>query len=213
MAMLDINNVCYHYKTNKNKQILNDINMSFEEGKFYVIVGVSGSGKTTLLSLLAGLDEPQTGSISYQGKNIQEEGLMKHRQQHVSLVFQNYNLIDYMTPYENLCLIKKKADPSILLQLGLDEDDIHRNVLHLSGGQQQRVALARSLISDAPIILADEPTGNLDGETAEDIIQILKESAHKMNKCVIAVTHSKQLAKEADTILRIKRGMLYEFEC
>ncbi|MFQ6862863.1 MAG: ABC transporter ATP-binding protein [Beduini sp.] len=211
MSLLEIKDVSYHYKSNKSKQILNKVNIAFEEGKFYVIIGISGSGKTTLLSLMAGLDEPQTGEILFKGENIQKYGLLKHRHEHVSIVFQNYNLIDYMTPYENLCLSKKKADRELLNQLGLEEDEINRNVLHLSGGQQQRVALGRSLVSDAPIILADEPTGNLDSETAADIIKILKDSAHQLNKCVIVVTHSKQLAKEADQILRLKKGVLYEF--
>lgn len=211
MSLLEIKDVSYHYKSNKAKQILNKVSIAFEEGKFYVIIGISGSGKTTLLSLMAGLDEPQNGEILFKGENIQKHGLLKHRHKNVSIVFQNYNLIDYMTPYENLCLTKKKADRELLTQLGLENDEINRNVLHLSGGQQQRVALGRSLVSDAPIILADEPTGNLDSETATDIIKILKDSAHQLNKCVIVVTHSKQLAKEADQILRLKKGVLYEF--
>lgn len=210
MAILELKDVSYHYKNNKQKQILNNNSMAFERGLFYVIVGVSGSGKTTLLSLLAGLDEPQNGDILFDGVNIQKQGLLKHRRDHISIVFQNYNLIDYMTPKENLRLIKHDADLSLLEQLGLDKDDINRNVLHLSGGQQQRVAIARSLVSDAPIILADEPTGNLDSDTAEDIILTLKEYATKLNKCVIVVTHSKQLATQADVILRLKKGVLYE---
>ena len=119
--------------------------MTFEEGKFYVIVGTSGSGKTTLLSLLAGLDEPQSGQILYAEEDIQRKGLSYHRRHHVSIVFQNYNLIDYLTPYENVCLTKRKADPALLHSLGLAEDEIRRNVMKLSGGQQQRTALGRSL--------------------------------------------------------------------
>lgn len=133
-----------------------------------------------------------------------------HRRHHVSIVFQNYNLIDYLTPYENVCLTKRKADPALLHSLGLAEDEIRRNVMKLSGGQQQRTALGRSLASDAPIILADEPTGNLDSETADDIIRVLKTSASQLNKCVIVVTHSKRLAKAADVIVRLRHGMLYE---
>lgn len=210
MSILEIKDVEYRYKGKHNHPVFEHINMKFEEGKFYVIVGVSGSGKTTLLSLLAGLDEPAQGEILFEQENIKKKGLSFHRKHHVSIVFQNYNLIDYMTPYENIRLIKKHPDVSQLTQLGLDEQEIHRNVLKLSGGQQQRSALARSLVSDAPIILADEPTGNLDSDTAEDIVAILKKSAHEFNKCVIVVTHSKQVAKAADVILRLKKGSLYE---
>ncbi|MBS6180435.1 ABC transporter ATP-binding protein [[Clostridium] innocuum] len=208
--MLEMKDISYTYKGKGNRQILTDINMTFEEGKFYVIVGTSGSGKTTLLSLLAGLDEPQSGQILYAGEDIQRKGLSYHRRHHVSIVFQNYNLIDYLTPYENVCLTKRKADPALLHSLGLAEDEIRRNVMKLSGGQQQRTALGRSLASDAPIILADEPTGNLDSETADDIIRVLKMSASQLNKCVIVVTHSKRLAKAADVIVRLRHGMLYE---
>src|SRR5699024_9536729 len=179
----------YSYKNNKTKKILNNINMIFEQGKFYAILGTSGSGKTTLLSLLAGLDEPQVGEVLFKGENIKEKGYKNHRSKHISLVFQNYNLIDYLTPIENLKLVNKKANKQILLDFGLSEQDIHRNVLQLSGGQQQRVAIARALVSDVPIILADEPTGNLDEETANDIINVLQNSAYSEGKCVIVVTH------------------------
>lgn len=182
--------------------------MKFEEGSFYAILGTSGSGKTTLLSLLAGLDEPQAGKVLFLGENIQVEGHENHRRKHISLVFQNYNLIDYMTPMENLKLVNKKADKQILLDFGLSEQDIHRNVLQLSGGQQQRVAIARALVSDVPIILADEPTGNLDEDTADDIIKVLQHSSHEEGKCVIVVTHSKHLAKQADIVLELKNKQL-----
>lgn len=202
--ILEVNNVNYSYKNNKTKKILNNINMTFEQGSFYAILGTSGSGKTTLLSLLAGLDEPQAGEVLFNGENIKEKGYKNHRRKHISLVFQNYNLIDYLTPIENLKLVNKKADKQILLDFGLSEEDIHRNVLQLSGGQQQRVAIARALVSDVPIILADEPTGNLDEETANDIIDVLQNSAHNEGKCVIVVTHSKHLAKRADIQLELK---------
>lgn len=210
MSILEIKDLTYRYKGNKHKQILNQINVSFDEGVFYVIAGVSGSGKTTLLSLLAGLDQQEEGTILFQGEDILAKGLSKHRKHHVSIVFQNYNLIDYMTPYENMRLVNRKIDSSMLLDMGLEEDEIRRTVLQLSGGQQQRAALARALANDAPIILADEPTGNLDDETAQDIIQILKNCAKELNKCVIVVTHSKQVTKEADIVLRLKKGKLYE---
>ena len=206
MAILELNKVSYSYKN--GKKVLRDINMEFEKGTFYTILGVSGSGKTTLLSLLAGLDEPRSGNILYENKDIKEKGYENHRRKNISLVFQNYNLIDYMTPIENIKIVNPKADKMILKNLGLKDDEINRNVLQLSGGQQQRVAIARALVADSPIILADEPTGNLDTDTADDIIEILKNSAHKHGKCVIVVTHSKELARKSDIILRLKNREL-----
>ena len=202
MSILALNKVNYSY-TN-GKKILNNISMEFEKGKFYTILGVSGSGKTTLLSLLAGLDEPQSGKILYNNQDIREKGYENHRKNNVSLFFQNYNLIDYMTPLENLKIVNPKADKTILNELGLKDDEIKRNVLKLSGGQQQRVAIARTLVANSPVILADEPTGNLDSDTEEEIIEILKTSAHKHGKCVIVVTHSKDLASKSDVILELK---------
>ena len=202
MSILALNKVNYSY-TN-GKKILNNISMEFEKGKFYTILGVSGSGKTTLLSLLAGLDEPQSGKILYNNQDIREKGYENHRKNNVSLIFQNYNLIDYMTPLENLKKVNPKADKTILNELGLNDDEIKRNVLKLSGGQQQRVAIARTLVANSPVILADEPTGNLDSDTEEEIIEILKTSAHKHGKCVIVVTHSKDLANKSDVILELK---------
>ena len=202
MSILALNKVNYSY-TN-GKKILNNISMEFEKGKFYTILGVSGSGKTTLLSLLAGLDEPQSGKILYNNQDIREKGYENHRKNNVSLIFQNYNLIDYMTPLENLKIVNPKADKTILNELGLKYDEIKRNVLKLSGGQQQRVAIARTLVANSPVILADEPTGNLDSDTEEEIIEILKTSAHKHGKCVIVVTHSKDLASKSDVILELK---------
>ena len=206
MSILALNKVNYSY-TN-GKKILNNISMEFEKGKFYTILGVSGSGKTTLLSLLAGLDEPQSGKILYNNQDIREKGYENHRKNNVSLIFQNYNLIDYMTPLENLKIVNPKADKTILNELGLKDDEIKRNVLKLSGGQQQRVAIARTLVANSPVILADEPTGNLDSDTEEEIIEILKTSAHEHGKCVIVVTHSDEVAKKSDAILMLKNKKL-----
>ena len=194
MSILALNKVNYSYKNGKS--VLSDVSMEFEKGKFYTILGVSGSGKSTLLSLLAGLDEPKSGAVLYNNEDIKIKGYEKHRKNNISLIFQNYNLIDYMTPLENLKIVNPKADKSILNDLGLKDDEINRNVLQLSGGQQQRVAIARTLVADSPVILADEPTGNLDSGTEDEIIEILKTSAHKHGKCVIVVTHSKELAKK-----------------
>ena len=161
-----------------------------------------------MLSLLAGLDKPQNGKILFENENIEKKGYSNHRKNNISLVFQNYNLIDYLTPMENVRWVNKKASQEILIELGLDESQINRNVMKLSGGQQQRVAIARALVSEAPIILADEPTGNLDNDTAGDIIKILKKLAKERNKCVIVVTHSKEVANAADIILELSNKKL-----
>ena len=210
MPTLELKNVSYAYE--KGKAVLQSINAELETGKMYAILGPSGSGKTTLLSLLGGLDTPTQGNVLFDGEDIMAKGLEYHRRNHISLIFQSYNLIDYMTPVENVQLTAKLDGAPILERLGLEQDEITRNVLKLSGGQQQRVAIARALASDAPVILADEPTGNLDADTAEEITAILKESAHAFGKCVVVVTHSGEVAKQADVVLEIKRGHLKERE-
>lgn len=210
MPTLELKNVSYAYE--KGKAVLQNVSAELETGKMYAILGPSGSGKTTLLSLLGGLDVPTQGSVLFDGEDIMATGLEHHRRNHISLIFQSYNLIDYMTPVENVRLTAKLDAAPILERLGLEQDEIARNVLKLSGGQQQRVAIARALASDAPVILADEPTGNLDADTAEEITAILKESAHAFGKCVVVVTHSGKVAKQADVVLEIKRGHLKERE-
>lgn len=207
MSILEIKNVTYGYKDEETK-VLSSVNYSFEIGKFYAIVGKSGTGKSTLLSLLAGLDNPEEGEILFKDENIEKTGYTNHRKNNISLVFQNYNLIDYLTPLENIRLVNNKASGDILNELGLDNQQIRRNVMKLSGGQQQRVAIGRALVSEAPIILADEPTGNLDEHTAGEIIDILKKLAKERNKCVIVVTHSKEVAKAADTVLELNNKKL-----
>ena len=202
MPILELKNVSYAYE--KGKAVLQNVSGSLETGKMYAILGPSGSGKTTLLSLLGGLDVPTQGSVLFDGEDIAAKGLEHHRRNHISLIFQSYNLIDYMTPVENVRLTAKLDAAPILERLGLEQDEITRNVLKLSGGQQQRVAIARALASDAPVILADEPTGNLDADTAEEITAILKESAHAFGKCVVVVTHDREVAKQADMMLEIK---------
>ena len=210
MPTLELKNVSYAYE--KGKAVLQNVSGLLETGKMYAILGPSGSGKTTLLSLLGGLDVPTQGGVLFGGEDITTKGLEHHRRNHISLIFQSYNLIDYMTPVENVRLTAKLDAALILERLGLEQDEIARNVLKLSGGQQQRVAIARALASNAPVILADEPTGNLDVGTAEEITAILKESAHAFGKCVVVVTHDREVAKQADVVLEIKRGHLKERE-
>lgn len=207
MKVLKLANVGYNYSDSKEK-VFTELNAEFSTGKFYAIIGKSGAGKSTLLSLLAGLDTPTSGSVMFAGEDIIEKGYNYHRKKHITLVFQNYNLIDYLSPLENIRLVNKNAKKDVLFELGLDEEQISRNVMKLSGGQQQRVAIARALVSEAPVILADEPTGNLDEQTTAEIIEILKRSAHVNKKCVIVVTHSKEVAIAADQILELKNKKL-----
>ena len=208
MSILEIENLVYTY--DNRQKVLKNISVQMEQGKMYAILGPSGCGKTTLLSLLGGLDSPTKGKILYNGEDIEKTGLANHRKKNVAFIFQSYNLIDYLTPIENVQLTSKLPALPILEQLGLRKEETRRNVLKLSGGQQQRVAIARALASDANIILADEPTGNLDEDTAAEIMTILKNCAHQKNKCVIVVTHSTDLAKQADTIFRLKKGEILE---
>ena len=210
MSIMEIKQVGYSY--DNKKKVLKGVNAEMEQGKLYAILGPSGCGKTTLLSLIGGLDSPGSGQIYFDGQDIAKTGLSDHRKNHVAFIFQAYNLIDYLTPTENVSLTSKLPPLPILERLGLTKEESKRNVLKLSGGQQQRVAIARALASEAPVILADEPTGNLDEDTAQDITEILKESAHKMNKCVVVVTHSNELAKQADVVFRLKKGELQVLE-
>ena len=206
MIILKTRDVKYTYQ--QGKPVLRGISTELETGKLYAIVGPSGCGKTTLLSLLGGLDSPESGRIFFMGEDIEKTGLIRHRRQHVSFVFQSYNLIDYLTPSENVALTAALPPLSVLEKVGLTKEEANRNVLKLSGGQQQRAALARALASEAPVILADEPTGNLDEDTAVGIVEILKESAHQLDKCVVVVTHSAEVAKQADVVMHLKKGAL-----
>lgn len=206
MSILKLSNVTYSY--DGKQDILKGVSASMEPGKIYAVLGPSGCGKTTLLSLLGGLDSPTGGSILFDGQDIKKTGLAAHRRNHAAFIFQAYNLIDYLTPMENVALTSSLPPLPILERLGLTVEEAKRNVLKLSGGQQQRVAIARALASEAPVILADEPTGNLDGDTAQGIAEILKESAHQMNKCVVIVTHANELAKQADVVFKLHRGKL-----
>lgn len=204
---LQLDHVDYMYGAAKIR-VLSDVSADFEAGKMYAITGPSGAGKSTLLSLLAGLDSPSKGVVRFEGGNIAETGYSKHRREHVSLVFQDHNLIDYLTPVENLRLVNPKADLKILEDLGLTHEEAKRNIMHLSGGQRQRVAVGRALVSPGSVILADEPTGSLDPKTTGDVITLLRDAAHQLGKCVVVVTHSERVADAADIVLNLKRKKL-----
>ena len=216
MNTLKVEDVSYSYKNAAGEQvILKNVNAEFEAGKMYAIVGESGSGKTTLLSLLSALDKLQEGDIKYNNKSLRKIGGSEFRLKYVNIVFQSYNLIKYMTAKENVEVAidfdGRKVDANkYLKQVGLSEEEGGRLIGKLSGGQQQRVAIARAIASNSPIIVADEPTGNLDEDTEEKIIGLFKDLAHDDKKIVIIVTHSRQVAEHADEILRLKKGKLNE---
>jgi putative ABC transport system ATP-binding protein len=203
----------------KKNNVLKGINASFEEGKFYAILGESGSGKTTLLSLIAGLDSIQEGDILFNDKSLKKIGYNNYRLKYANIIFQAYNLISYMTAVENVIVAmdimkvkeknKKEYALKLLEKLGIEKETANRTVLKLSGGEQQRTAIARCMVGNVPIILADEPTGNLDEETEEKIINIFKDLT-KEGKCVIVVTHSRKVADNADVIFKIKKGLMEE---
>lgn len=204
MAILSLENICFSYGSTP---VLKDVSYNFEKGKMYCIIGKSGAGKTTLLSLLSGLASPSSGTILYDGKDVAKIDKYKFRSKYIGVVFQSFNLITKYTAAENVVLSmdiagvrkvdKKKRAMELLDSVGLDEDEANRRVLHLSGGQQQRVAVARALSYDPDIILADEPTGNLDRETQDEIMEIFRDLANQ-GKCVILVSHSPDVAEACD---------------
>ena len=206
--ILEAKNVEYMYKSQKERKILNNISVGFEEKKFYAIIGASGAGKTTLLSLLAGLDSPTKGTILYEGENILTKGLNYHRKNHVSLVFQEYNLIDYLTTEENVILGGTDKPEELLSKVNIPQEAWKRNVMKLSGGQQQRAAIARALASDAKVLLADEPTGNLDQKNSKEIIDLLKLSNRNLKQTILLITHDEKIALETDRIVTIEDGKI-----
>jgi len=212
--MLRIENITFSYKRKKRiNVVLKEINQTFESGKIYGIIGESGSGKSTLLSILAGLRKPDTGDVLYNEETLATIGLNKYRENHIGMVFQDYNLIYYMTAVQNLEVAKKGTSEQMmhwLDQLEITEEIANRPVYTLSGGQRQRVAIARALYKDANVILADEPTGNLNEELAMQTVEILKYIAHTLNKCVIVVTHSKMVSSETDIRLELNDGKLIQ---
>ncbi|GAA0126206.1 ABC transporter ATP-binding protein [Clostridium sp. CTA-19] len=210
-ALLRLEEVSYSY--NKEKEIIKNLNVSFERGKFYTIIGPSGSGKTTFLSLVSGLDKQDEGKIFYKESDIRKIGLDKFRNKYVSIVFQGYNLLNYMTALQNvemamsirgLKLKNKKQECLLMLaKVGINEKEAKQKVLTLSGGQQQRVAIARALVSKTDLIIADEPTGNLDEVTSNEIVNLFTEIVKKEKKCLIMVTHNNEIAHKSDITYKL----------
>ena len=221
MTALTVNDVFYEYRNAyQTVKAVNGVSCQFEQGKVYAITGASGSGKTTLLSLLAGLDLPTKGTIELDGVSTKKLRRNQYRLNHVSVIYQNYNLFYHLTVLENAAyplyirhIPRRKANAiakEMLLKVGLTEDQFRRMPNMLSGGEQQRVAIARTLVSGNEIVLADEPTGNLDSENSKNIVGILKQLAHEENRCVIIVTHDPAVAEAADVVIHMKDGKLLE---
>jgi putative ABC transport system ATP-binding protein len=217
--ILELDNTVYEY-SNKYQTVkaVNGVSYEFQKGRFYAIVGKSGSGKTTLLSLLAGLDVPKEGNVSYMGKSTKEMDRDRYRREDVSVIYQDFNLFPLLTVIENVMyplqlkgMNEKQAWQTAIEKInavGMDEKFYKRFPSMLSGGEQQRVAIARALASGAQIILADEPTGNLDTENGKNIIGILRTLAHDEGYCVIVVTHDLGISADADEVLSMRDGKL-----
>lgn len=221
MAILTARNLSYFYQDGDTQRyILRDASYEFEKGKFYTILGESGSGKTTFLSLVSALEEPKAGEVLFDGTDIKKIGYDSFRRNKVGIVFQSYNLIPYMTAVENILVAMSVTDNkmpdnpkevayNLLDYVGIDAAKADRTVNRLSGGEQQRVAIARALSTNVDVILADEPTGNLDEEKENEIIEIFIRLAHVNNKCVIIVTHSSEIAAKADGVIHLRKGVFH----
>lgn len=216
MGILKLENVGYRYKdAPKDSYVFKNINYEFEQGKMYAIKGKSGSGKTTLLSLITGLEKCTEGNVLYNGKELKKMNLDTYRNTDIGIVFQSYNLLPSLTAVENIILsmdvskvkIKSKKQKALELMrsVGLSDDQAKRKILKLSGGEQQRIAIARSLSYNPKIIIADEPTGNLDKDTENDILNIFEHLAKEENKCIIIVTHSQNVCNKADIVFELKK--------
>lgn len=213
--MIELRNVTYDYTSKAGKvHALRGVSVKFETGKMYAITGRSGSGKTTLLSLIAGLASPLEGSITVNGTDLSGVDRDKYRRENIGMIFQAYYLLPQLTVAENIMLsseITKNAKPDVgmlLEAVGLNAFHGKKHPNQLSGGEQQRVAIARAIATESQIILADEPTGNLDNENSKNILSILKSMAHEREKCVVVVTHSEEIAAEADVRYVMSDGSL-----
>ena len=217
MKVLSLQDVEYHY-ANSEKIVLKKVNADFEKGKLYAIMGRSGAGKSTMLSVLAGLDVTSSGKVLYKDTDIRNIDRDKYRAKDIGVIFQAYNLLQNASAAQNITLsmsisdmkIKNKKEKAyeILKQVGIDKESANRKILKLSGGEQQRVGIARAISHNPDIVIADEPTGNLDYETEQKVMQILIDLAHNSEKCVIIVTHSNEVAAYADIVYNLQNGKL-----
>lgn len=221
MNILQTTDLKKYYGTEPNiTKALDGVTLSIEEGEFVAIVGTSGSGKSTLLNMMGGLDTPTSGSIQVKGKELskfKDEQLTIFRRRNIGFIFQNYNLVPVLNVYENIVLpveldgnrVDKKFMKEVVQMLGL-EDKLNNMPNNLSGGQQQRVAIARALVSKPAIVLADEPTGNLDSRTSSDVLGLLKVTSQKFHQTIVMITHNNEIALLADRIIRIEDGRILE---
>lgn len=221
MTVLETRKLKKYYGKEPNiTKALDGVSLSIAQGEFAAIVGTSGSGKSTLLHMMSGLDVPTSGSVKIKGKKLSElneEQLTIFRRQHIGFVFQNHNLIPILNVYENIVLpvkldggtVDKGFMREIVKTLALD-GKLSNMPNNLSGGQQQRVAIARALVSKPAIILADEPTGNLDSRTSEDVLELLKMTSDQFKQTLVMITHNNEIAKLADRIIHIEDGKIKE---
>ncbi len=218
-AILEIDELSYSFVDGTKKRVILDhLSCVFEKGKFYTILGPSGSGKSTLLALCAALDQPEDGRIEYKGQDIRKLGYTRFRRDHIAIIFQKYNLLDYLTGAENVetdmmisnrkMKARRELAYKILEVVGIVKTKADRLVTTLSGGEQQRVAIARALAKDVELILGDEPTGALDTATQREVISMFKRLARDHEKTIIVVTHSDEVAKQSDIILKLRNGKL-----
>jgi len=219
MPELKLENVSYQYK-HGDRKVVNEVTCLFKGGKLNSVLGPSGSGKTTLLSIMAGLDQPTQGQIYIDGESLADLDLDQYRRERVSMIFQAFHLFPLLTALENVCFpmqlngvsrqeIPEKAK-SLLSSEGITEEKFKRYPANLSGGEQQRVAIARTLATGAQVLLADEPTGNLDKANGDKLIEILGQLAHEQGYCVIIVTHDPSIAERSDKVWRMSDGVLIE---
>ena len=221
MSVLTVKNVFYRYEGTK-KNVLKGVNASFEPGKVHTIVGKSGSGKSTFLSLISGLDVCTDGTILHNNQDLKKLDRDEYRAKGIGVVFQSFNLLTNATAIENIVLSmningspekdKKAYAYALLEKVGIDRETADRKILRLSGGEQQRVGIARAISHNPDIIIADEPTGNLDSTTEEAILDIFTSLAHQEGKCVIIVTHSKKVTTIADVIYGMSEGKLAQMK-
>lgn len=219
MAILELKDVCFSYGDKKEeKQVLISINASFQQGKVYAVIGKSGSGKSTLISLMAGLATPTSGEVCFEGQSTGSLDLEEYRRTCAALIFQDFMLFPLLTVQENimypmeLCKVGKEEaflrSKLLAQKVFLPEELLHKYPERISGGEKQRVAIARALAMDRRLLLADEPTGNLDEENTKGVVELLKKLAHEENRCVIIVTHDLEVMEEADEVYHMKKGQL-----